>query len=60
MLLERSALSRRLLALWLAGLYVVALVGSFVHRVAVEHVPCDHGELVHASTDGSRGSAPEP
>lgn len=44
-----AALPRRLLALWLTGVYVFALVGSFVHRVAVEHVPCaDHGEFVHA------------
>jgi hypothetical protein len=50
----RTTLPRRLLALWLTGLYVFALVGSFVHRVVVEHVPCaDHGELVHVADAGS-------
>ncbi len=48
------------MALWLTGLYVFALVGSFVHRVAVEHVPCGHGELVHADTERGGRTAPTP
>lgn len=49
-----AALARRLLALWLTGVYVFALVGSFVHRVAVAHVPCaDHGEFIHAAAADS-------
>jgi hypothetical protein len=42
------------------GLYVFALVGSFVHRVAVEHVPCGHGELVHAGSASDGTPAPAP
>lgn len=45
-----ALLTRRVLALLLAGLYALSLTGSFLHQVLVQHVRCaEHGDLIHVA-----------
>lgn len=47
---------RRLLAVFLASVYVVGAFGGLAHVATVEHERCpEHGEIMHASAGLERG-----